>query len=186
MKIRKGFTLIELLVVIAIIAILAAMLLPALARAREQARRSSCMNNVRSMVQMAHMFSIDNDEVFPAGFDGLEEGNYTIGGLTRCPTAGLPDTKPANPGDVEDAETVWVNGAGAYGYNLAADQILHTGQIVMIADWSDVNHGEEGANVGYVDGSTRWEVNWDPDKEEDFGDTFGEGDNRWTNFGVTN
>jgi len=64
MKKRKGFTLIELLVVIAIIAILAALLLPVLAKARQKARQSVCMNNLKQIGLAVHMYLNDYNEYF--------------------------------------------------------------------------------------------------------------------------
>ncbi|NUM56296.1 MAG: DUF1559 domain-containing protein [Candidatus Hydrogenedentes bacterium] len=61
----RGFTLIELLAVIAIIAILAAILLPALARAREAARRASCANNLMQLGIALHMYAQENEGILP-------------------------------------------------------------------------------------------------------------------------
>ena len=65
MKKNKGFTLIELLVVIAIIAILAAILFPVFAQAREKARAASCESNIKQLSLGLLQYLQDNDETFP-------------------------------------------------------------------------------------------------------------------------
>src|SRR3989441_5310334 len=67
MKRRTGFTLIELLVVIAIIAILAAILSPVFAQARESARKTTCLSNEKQIVMAINMYLQDFDEMLPLG-----------------------------------------------------------------------------------------------------------------------
>jgi prepilin-type N-terminal cleavage/methylation domain-containing protein len=131
---RRGFTLIELLVVIAIIAILAAILFPVFARAREAARKTTCISNLKQIGLGVMMYVQDYDEVFPiANQEGDRIPNqqphawhgsngayphlvdvvqpYTKNeAMFNCPSLGKKV--------VRDPATGWVsnNGGGSYGY----------------------------------------------------------------------
>jgi len=75
---KRGFTLIELLVVIAIIAILAAILFPVFARAREKARQTSCLSNIKEIALGALMYVQDYDEMFFGMLQGRRDGVYGV------------------------------------------------------------------------------------------------------------
>jgi prepilin-type N-terminal cleavage/methylation domain-containing protein len=80
---RRGFTLIELLVVIAIIAILAGLLLPALARAKESSRNAACLNNMHQLAIASSTYSLDQNGHFPWFLNWLatKRGDLTTGVL---------------------------------------------------------------------------------------------------------
>jgi prepilin-type N-terminal cleavage/methylation domain-containing protein/prepilin-type processing-associated H-X9-DG protein len=103
MRSKRGFTLIELLVVIAIIAILAAILFPVFAKARERARQASCISNQKQIVAAAKMYADDWESTFPlvgtynSGFFGSwSQGMYwgdavrdyvkASGEIYKCPS----------------------------------------------------------------------------------------------------
>jgi prepilin-type N-terminal cleavage/methylation domain-containing protein/prepilin-type processing-associated H-X9-DG protein len=87
---KRAFTLVELLVVIAIIAVLAAILLPALTRVKAKGRAISCVNNLRQFGQALHTYAADNDDYFPPEGTGTSL-NSEVGWYIALPrTMGMP------------------------------------------------------------------------------------------------
>ncbi len=179
---RKGFTLIELLVVIAIIAILAAILFPVFAKAREKARMTSCLNNEKQIVTAALMYAQDNNELLPDTATFWGSVNLDRGVLI-CPTLG---TKIANGYDYNSLVAGKALGElpAAEKSIVVFDGTSTTGQTANVGYATanfDFRHANSSMILGFLDGHVQAKKNTeigdlsDPTRKQIFYTDFSDG-----------
>jgi len=135
---QKGFTLIELLVVIAIIAILAAILFPVFARAREKARQSSCTSNLKQIGTAFMMYAQDYDEKLPDLLMGRDHGVWAdMNAWTRCIMPYVKNTQVFRcPSASWGSDTIGTSGQIMGGYGGVREVLGYAGGIgYNSADW---------------------------------------------------
>jgi prepilin-type N-terminal cleavage/methylation domain-containing protein/prepilin-type processing-associated H-X9-DG protein len=175
---RRGFTLIELLVVIAIIAILAAILFPVFAKAREKARQSSCLSNLKQVGLAALSYAQDYDEltVFFAyqsanprtDFKWIIEPYIKNSQVWNCPSnSGRWDPTNVNKYDGSNGIGIAYPDLANYGRGVGLGQVVSPSETVYFADcqdqwlntdaWGDhiVERHNDMANVLYFDGHVK-------------------------------
>lgn len=152
-KFRRGFTLIELLIVIAIISILAALLMPVFATARENARRASCASNLKSIGLAVAQYTQDYDEMYPLAIAGQPgPGTYTT------------QTDPALPGQKFLVSDGAVSGHWVTWMDMLQPYIRNT-QIFACPDTHikiTASYGYNSALSGWRRGSYGGGASWQP------------------------
>ena len=114
MRRNKAFTLIELLVVIAIIAILAAILFPVFAQAKEAAKKSQTLNNTKQLAIATMIYITDNDDVFPSSMSRRANGTYRWGTVHPVPVGTITSGGWNSASTNAENEHYWANAIRGY------------------------------------------------------------------------
>jgi prepilin-type N-terminal cleavage/methylation domain-containing protein/prepilin-type processing-associated H-X9-DG protein len=165
---RRGFTLIELLVVIAIIGILAAMVFPVFARARESARKAVCLSNVKNIALAIQMYLADNNDVLPPSEHRQEVIDYFLTAPGNSGDAGVEDGECLELGELSDGNPYlrWPVILDEYIKNrdvwrCPSQKLIHGARfIVPYQNWLGYLKSTQGAWGGDTDASGPCLVSW--------------------------